>query len=139
MQKEQDNIDQLRKRLQDCEDFILRIAKPFTGYWDKATEEVIDDHLGTRKWILDEMFEKLAKLAVFEQINYNIEEVVSTVQKSPSEKHASKRLRSIFGIGPAEADFLLDLTIEEMAYYFNRENCEKEIAQWSKLKEVLVQ
>ena len=51
MQKEKDNIDQLRKRLQDCEDFILRIAKPFDGYWDKATEEVIADHLGTRKWI----------------------------------------------------------------------------------------
>jgi hypothetical protein len=41
MQKEKDNIDQLRKRLQDCEDYILRIAKPFEGYWDKATEEVI--------------------------------------------------------------------------------------------------
>lgn len=82
---------------------------------------------------------RLAELAVFGQINYNIEEVVSTVQNSPSEKQASKRLRSILGIGPAEADFLLDLTIEEMAYYFNRENCEKEMAKWSKLKEVLVQ
>ena len=81
---------------------------------------------------------RLAELAVFEQINYNIEEVVSTVQNSPSEKQASKRLRSILGIGPAEADFLLDLTVEEMAYYFNRENCEKEMAKWSKLKEVLV-
>jgi hypothetical protein len=29
MQKEKDNIDQLRKRLQDCEDYILRIAKSF--------------------------------------------------------------------------------------------------------------
>ncbi len=82
---------------------------------------------------------RLAELAVFGQINYNIEEVVSTVQNSPSEKQASKRLRSILGIGPAEADFLLDLTVEEMAYYFNRENCEKEMAKLSKLKEVLVQ
>ena len=82
---------------------------------------------------------RLAELAVFGQINYNIEEVVSTVQNSPSEKQASKRLRSIRGIGPAEADFLLDLTVEEMAYYFNREKCEKEMAKWSKLKEVLVQ
>ena len=63
MQKEKDNIDQLRKRLQDCEDFILRIAKPFTGYWDKATTEVIGDHLGTRKWILNEMFTKHATQA----------------------------------------------------------------------------
>jgi hypothetical protein len=72
MQKEKDAIDQLRKRLQDCEDFILRIAKPFTGYWDKATEEVIADHLGTRKWILDEMFEKHATEAEvrrFEVVN----------------------------------------------------------------------
>ena len=59
MQKDKDDIGQLRKRLQDCEDYILRIAKPFGGYWDKATEEVIDDHLSTRKWILDKMFEKL--------------------------------------------------------------------------------
>jgi len=72
MQKEKDNIDQLRKRLQDCEDYILRIAKPFDGYWDKATEEVIDDHLGTRQWILDEMFEKHATEAEvrrFEVVN----------------------------------------------------------------------
>ncbi len=72
MQKEKDNIDQLRKRLQDCEDYILRIAKPFDGYWDKAMEEVIADHLGTRKWILDEMFEKHATEAEvrrFEVVN----------------------------------------------------------------------
>ncbi len=82
---------------------------------------------------------RLAELAVFGQINYNIEEVVCTVQNSASQKQAAKRLKDTLGIGPAEADFLLDLTIEEMAYYFNRENCEKEIARWSKLKEVLVQ
>lgn len=82
---------------------------------------------------------RLAELAVFGQINYNIEEVVSTVQNSPSEKQASKRLRSILGIGPAEANLLLDLTIEEMAYYFNRENCENEIDKWSNLKVLLVQ
>ena len=29
MQKEKDDIDQLRKRLQDCEALILRLAKPF--------------------------------------------------------------------------------------------------------------
>ncbi len=29
MQKEKDNIDQLRKRLQDCEALILHLAKPF--------------------------------------------------------------------------------------------------------------
>jgi len=82
---------------------------------------------------------RLAELAVFEQINYNIEEVVSAVQDSASPKQAAKRLKTTLGIGPAEADFLLDLTFEEMAYYFNRENCEKEIAKWSKLKEVVVQ
>ena len=80
---------------------------------------------------------RLAELAVFDQINYNIEEVVSTVQHSPSQKQASKRLRSTLGIGSAEADFLLDLTIEEMAYYFNQDNCNKEISKWDKLKELL--
>lgn len=80
---------------------------------------------------------RLAELAVFGQINYNIEEVVNTVQHSPSQKQASKRLRSTLGIGPAEADFLLDLTIEEMAYYFNQENCNEEISKWEKLKELL--
>lgn len=82
---------------------------------------------------------RLAELAVFKQINYNIEEVVSTVRNSASQKQAAKRLKATLGIGPAEADFLLDLTIEEMAYYFDRDNCEKVIAKWSKLKEVLVQ
>ena len=82
---------------------------------------------------------RLAELAVFEQINYNIEEVVCTVRDSASQKQAAKRLKATLGIGPAEADFLLVLTIEEMAYYFNRENCEMEMAKWEKLKEVLVQ
>ena len=80
---------------------------------------------------------RLAELAVFGQINYNIEEVVSTVQNSASQKQASKRLRSTLGIGSAESDFLLDLTIEEMAYFFNQENCNKEISKWEKLKELL--
>ncbi len=80
---------------------------------------------------------RLAELAVFEQINYNIEEVVSTVKNSPSQKQASKRLRSTLGIGSAEADFLLDLTIEEMAYYFNKENCKAEINRWEALKAML--
>ena len=72
MQKEKDNINQLRKRLQDCEDYILRIAKPFDGYWDKATEEVIADHLGTRQRILNDMFAKHATEAEvrrFEVVN----------------------------------------------------------------------
>lgn len=82
---------------------------------------------------------RLAELAVFGQINYNIEEIVSTVQNTPSQKQASKRLRSTLGVGPAEADFLLDLTIEELAYYFNQENCDKEISKWNNLKSFLEQ
>ena len=82
---------------------------------------------------------RLAELAVFEQINYNIEEVVAAVQNAASLKQAAKRLKTTLGIGSAEADFLLDLTIEEMAYYFDRDNCEKEIAKWNKLKVLLVQ
>lgn len=82
---------------------------------------------------------RLAELAVFGQINYNIEEVVAAVQNAASLKQAAKRLKSTLGIGPAETDFLLDLTIEEMAYYFDRDNCEKEIAKWNKLKVLLVQ
>ena len=72
MQEQKDNISQLRKRLQDCEDYILRIAKPFEGYWDKATEEVISDHLDTRQWILNEMFAKHtteAEVRRFEVVN----------------------------------------------------------------------
>ena len=82
---------------------------------------------------------RLAELAVFGQINYNIEEVVAVVQNAASLKQAAKRLKTTLGIGSAEADFLLDLTIEEMAYYFDRDNCEKEIAKWSNLKVLLVQ
>jgi DNA gyrase/topoisomerase IV subunit A len=81
---------------------------------------------------------RLAELAVFGQTNYNIEEVVAAVQNTPSLKQAAKRLKTTLGIGSAEADFLLDLTIEEMAYYFDRDNCEKEIAKWNKLKVLLV-
>lgn len=86
MQEQKDNISQLRKRLQDCEDYILRIAKPFEGYWDKETEKVIADYLGTRKWILDEMFEKHATEAEvrrFEVVN----ERLLALTKQLNERH----------------------------------------------------
>lgn len=86
MQENKDNIDQLRRRLQECEDYILRIAKPFEGYWEKATEEVIDDHLGTRQWILNEMFAKYATEAEvrrFEVVN----EWLLALTKQLNERH----------------------------------------------------
>lgn len=90
MQENKDNIDQLRNRLQECEDYILRIAKPFKGYWDKATEEVISDHLRTRQWILDEMFEKHATEAEvrrFEVVN----ERLLALTKQLNEHHRTLR------------------------------------------------
>lgn len=86
MQEQKDNISQLRKRLQDCEDYILRIAKPFKGYWDKATEEVIDDHLGARQSMLNEMFAKHATEAEvrrFEVVN----ERLLALTKQLNERH----------------------------------------------------
>lgn len=86
MQEQKDNISQLRKRLQDCEDYILRIAKSFKGYWDKATEDVIDDHLGTRQWILNEMFAKHAtdaEVRRFEVVN----ERLLALTKQLNERH----------------------------------------------------
>lgn len=82
---------------------------------------------------------RLAELDVFGQINYNIKEVADAVQNTDSQKQAAKRLKTLLDIGPEEADFLLDLTIEEMAYYFDRDNCEKEIVKWNNLKALLVQ
>lgn len=79
----------------------------------------------------------LAELAVFSQINYNIEEVVSAVQNSSSNEETKKRLKYTLGIDPAEADFLLDLTFEELAYYFQKESCEAEIKRWTALKDLL--
>lgn len=81
---------------------------------------------------------RLAELAVFGQINYNLEEVVRTIQNSSSQKQANKRLQITLGIGSTEADFLLDLTIEEIAH-FSRENIEKEIARWNSMKAILEQ
>lgn len=80
---------------------------------------------------------RLAELAVFDQIDYNIEGVVNSVQFTSSTKQAKRRLMNIFSIGPAEADFLLQLTTEEIAYYFNRSNCNWEIAKWERLKNIL--
>ena len=87
---------------------------------------------------LDYIDARLAGLAVFEQINYNIEETVSAVQNSPSNEAAKKRLKTTLGVGSVEADFLLDLTLEELAYYFQKENCEAEIRRWKALKEIFL-
>ncbi len=135
MQKDKDDIGQLRKRLQDCEDYILRIAKPFDGYWDKATEEVIDDHLGTRKWILDEMFEKHATEAEvrrFEVVN----ERLLAMTKQLNERHLTlqDQMSAIHTLGgkPFELETTLLychndenpqlFTMEEDAFYGSRWN-----------------
>jgi hypothetical protein len=135
MQKEKDNIDQLRKRLQDCEDYILRIAKPFDGYWDKATEEVIDDHLGTRQWILDEMFEKHATEAEvrrFEVVNERL--LALTKQLNDYHRTLQDQMSAIHTLGgePFELETTLLyshndedphlFTMEEDAFYGSRWN-----------------
>jgi hypothetical protein len=118
MQKEKDNIDQLRKRLQDCEDFILRIAKPFDGYWDKATEEVIAEHLGTRKWILDEMFEKHATEAEvrrFEVVN----ERLLALTKQLNERHRTLQDQMSAILTLKGEPFELETTL---VYNYNKDN-----------------
>ena len=80
---------------------------------------------------------RLAELSVFKQINYNSEEVVSALYNFSSKEDAKKRLKATLGVGPAEANFLLDLTIEELILYFNKDNCEAEIARWEALKDIL--
>lgn len=80
---------------------------------------------------------RLAELAVFGQLNYNFEEVVTAARNSSSNNEAKKRLRATLDVGSAEADFLLDLSIEELAYYFQKGNCEAEIRRWETLKDIL--
>lgn len=135
MQEQKDNISQLRKRLQDCEDYILRIAKPFDGYWDKATEEVIGDHLGTRKWILDEMFEKHATEAEvrrFEVVNERL--LALTKQLNEHHRTLQEQMSAIHNLGgePFELETTLLyshnddnpqlFTMEEDAFYGSRWN-----------------
>ena len=107
-------------------------AKPIV-----TTEEDGTIHIDVRTITPDYIDTRLAELAVFKQINYNLEEVVSAVQNSPSTEETKKHLKTNLGIGSAEADFLLDLTFEEMAYYFQKENCETEIQRWKGLEELL--
>ncbi len=135
MQKEKDDIGQLRKRLQDCEDYILRIAKPFDGYWDKATEEVIGDHLGTRQWILDKMFEKHATEAEvrrFEVVNERL--LALTKQLNEHHRTLQDQMSAIHTLGgePFELETTLLyshndgnpqlFTMEEDAFYGSRWN-----------------
>ena len=107
-------------------------AKPIV-----TTEKDGTVHIDVRTITPDYIDTRLAELAVFKQTNYNIEEVISAVQNSPSTEAAKKRLKTILGIGSAEADFLLDLTFEELAYYFQKENCEAELKRWKALAELL--
>lgn len=135
MQEPKDNIGQLRKRLQDCEDYILRIAKPFDGYWDKATEEVIADHLGTRQRILNDMFAKHATEAEvrrFEVVNERL--LVLTKQLNEHHRTLQEQMSTILTLGgePFELETTLLyshndedphlFTMEEDAFYGSRWN-----------------
>ena len=135
MQEQKDNISQLRKRLQDCEDYILRIAKPFEGYWDKATEEVIDDHLGARQSMLNEMFAKHATEAEvrrFEVVNERL--LALTKQLNEHHRTLQDQMTAIHTLGgePFELETTLLYShndedpqlfpMEEDAFYGSRWN-----------------
>ena len=135
MQENKDNIDQLRKRLQECEDYLLRIAKPFEGYWEKATEYVIDDHLITRQSILNKMFANRtteAEVRRFEVVN----ERLLALTKQLNERHRTlqDQMSAIHTLGgePFELETTLlyshnddnpqFLEMEEDAFYGSRWN-----------------
>ena len=66
------DIDFLRRRLQAVEEEILRIAKPFDHIMNDAEEELVCEHLSTRSYILNRMFElhaTEAEVQRFEEVN----------------------------------------------------------------------
>lgn len=77
---------------------------------------------------------RLNELSIPAQINYDIPEYEGVIQCATSHQDAINRLKWRFGLVPAEAEFLLGLTVEEKKTYFIRENCEAEIARWKSLK-----
>ena len=88
---------------------------------------------------LDYIDARLAELYIPTQINYDIPEYESVVLCASSHQDAINRLKWRFGLVPAEAEFLLGLTIEEKKTFFIHENCEAEIARWQKLKMIIDQ
>ena len=66
------DIDFLRRRLHAVEEEILRIAKPFDHIMSDAEEEQVCEHLSTRSYILNRMFElhaTEAEVQRFEEVN----------------------------------------------------------------------
>ena len=62
----------LRRRLQAVEEEIIRIAKPFDHIMNDAEEELVCEHLSTRSYILNRMFElhaTEAEIHRFEEVN----------------------------------------------------------------------
>ena len=66
------DIDFLRRRLHAVEEEIIRIAKPFDHIMNDAEEELVCEHLSTRSYILNRMFElhvTEAEVHRFEDVN----------------------------------------------------------------------
>ena len=66
------DISVLRRRLQAVEEEIIRIAKPFDHIMSDAEEELVSEHLLTRSYILNRMFElhaTEAEVQRFEEVN----------------------------------------------------------------------
>lgn len=68
----ENKIDVLRRRLHAVEEEILRIAKPFDHIMNDAEEELVCEHLSTRSYILNRMFDlhaTEAEIHRFEEVN----------------------------------------------------------------------
>lgn len=66
------DIDVMCRRLQAVEEEIIRIAKPFDHIMSDAEEELVREHLSTRSYILNRMFElhaTEAEVQRFEEVN----------------------------------------------------------------------
>lgn len=95
-------------------------------------------HTTVQAITLDYIDARLAELSIPAEFNYDVREYETLVQCASSHKDAVNRLKWRFGFGSQEAEFLLNLTIEEKKVYFVQENCEAEIRRWQALKEILL-
>lgn len=102
-----------------------------------TTFEDCSIHIDMKRITPEYIEARLYELSIPAQINYDIPEYEGVIQYATSPQDAVNRLKWRFGLVPAEAEFLLGLTIEEKKTFFIRENCEAEIARWKNLKKIV--
>ena len=80
---------------------------------------------------------RIKNLHCFKKAKFDIDKIVDMIQSATSIEEAIRQCRKEFGLTHTQANFMLNVSIEELSVYCNPEEWRIEVGKWKALKELV--